>query len=376
MSDIRCALRFMPVLLGSVLMAIPSAPLLSAQIAAAPSDPAQANSVTIDVNVADNLGHAVRGLTEQNFTVLDNGQPAKVTGFRAVDTSKEPDAVRVLLVVDMINNNITSVAQERTEITDFLKQDNGRLAHPMSLAVMTETGVKMSHSYGEDGNALADALAQVKTELRPVGAGAGFYGAAERVEDSLRMTTQLVQELSKEPGRKLMIVISPGWALLTNAGINETDGQRDWVFNAIVMLTNALRQAHVVLYSVNPFMLGRSDPFYYQSYRKPVTKVNNAEYPYLAQQVLAEHSGGLALTDGHDVVGAINTALRDAGAWYEVTLESTPGDKANEYHKLDVKVNQPGTQVRTTAGYYARPQQLGKKTTPPSKAPEPDPVAR
>lgn len=375
MRDFRCALRLSLAVFFPVLM-IASAPLLLAQAAAAPSDPAQANSVTIDINVADNLGHAVRGLTQENFTVLDNGQPAKVTGFRAVDTSKEPDAAHVLLVVDMINNNLDSVARERVEMTDFLKQDNGRLSHPMSLAVMTETGLKKTQGYSEDGNVLATALAQVKSELRPVGAGAGFYGAAERLEDSLRMTSQLVQELSAEPGRKMVIMISPGWALLTNAGINETDGQREWVFNALVMLTNKLRESHIVLYSVNPFMLGRSDPFYYQSYRKPVTKVYNAEYPYLAQQVLAEHSGGLALTEGHDVTGAINTALRDAGAWYEVTLESAPGDKVNEYHKLDVKVNQPGTQVRTTAGYYARPQQVGKKTTAPSKAADPGSVTR
>ncbi len=85
--------------------------------------------------------------------------------------------------------------------------------------------------------------------------------------------------------------------------------------------------------------MGALIPFYYRAYLKPVKKVDQAEFPYFALQVLAEHSGGQALTTGNDVVGGINTAMRDAGAFYELTFEAPPADRNNEYHELRVQTD-------------------------------------
>ena len=60
--------------------------------------------------------------------------------------------------------------------------------------------------------------------------------------------------------------------------------------------------------------------------------------------------------DGADIKGEIETAIRDADAYYAVTVESAPADHPNEYHDLHVQVDKPGVQVRTTAGYYANVQ--------------------
>ena len=343
--------------------------------AAASDDPAKPNLITLDVFVADNLGHPFHGLEQQNFTLLDNGQQRPLVKFRAVDPSTESGAVRVLLVVDMMNNPITAVARQREQITEFLNQDGGRLAHPMALAILTESGVKMMNGYSLDGHALLETFQKVDSEIRPVGRSAGFYGAAERLQESLAGLEEIAAFEAKQPGRKLVFIIGPGWPMLTNAGIEESDKQRAWVFNTLVRVSNSMREAHVVLYNLNPFGLGathgNSNPFYYQGYRKPVTKLQQAEYPYLAQQVLAEHSGGRALVSSNDTLGDINAALRDAGAYYELTFEAPAADKPNEYHKLEVHVDKPNVQVRTTAGYYAQPAAIAK-TTSPDKAPEPD----
>ncbi|HEX8813699.1 MAG TPA: hypothetical protein VF742_17060, partial [Terracidiphilus sp.] len=63
---------------------------------------------------------------------------------------------------------------------------------------------------------------------------------------------------------------------------------------------------------------------------------------------------------------------RDAGAYYEISFAPPAPDKQNEYHKLEVRVDKPNTQVHTSAGYYAKPAAIGGKTSPPSKATEPD----
>jgi hypothetical protein len=83
--------------------------------------------------------------------------------------------------------------------------------------------------------------------------------------------------------------------------------------------------------------------------------VNQAEEPYLALQVLSAHSGGLAEVTGMDILGEINTAIRDAEGWYSITFEAPVPDRRNEYHGLQIKVDKPGV-VRTTAGYYANVQ--------------------
>ena len=369
-SAMRCLAVF------AAIMAAGALPMnAQAASAAAPADSAKPNLITLDVFVADNLGHPVHGLDQQNFTLLDNGQPRQLVNFHTVDPSSDPNALRVLLVVDMMNNTATGVARQREQIGEFLNQDGGKLAHPMSFAILTEKGVSMMNGYSQDGHALLDAFSKVDSQLREIGRSAGFYGAAERLQESLTGLSQIVGYEAQQPGRKLVFIIGPGWPMLPGAGIQESDKQRAWVFNTLVQLSNSMREVHMVLYSLDPYGLGsnqgNANPFYYQGYRKPVTKVDQAEYPYLAQQVFAEHSGGRALISAGDTLGDINAALRDAGAYYELTFEASAADRTNEYHKLEVRVDKPNVQVHTNAGYYAKPAPNGK-TTPPSKVPDPE----
>lgn len=336
---------------------------------------AQSNNITIDVVASDKQGHNVRGLGRQDFTVKDNGKPVMLTGFRAVDTRADPNAVRVLLVVDMINNGVDVVQRVRGQVGQFLKQDGGKLDYPTTIAALTETSVTMMHGYSQDGNAILASFQKLPSSLRQVGRSAGFYGATERIEDSLRGLNEIIGYEATQPGRKLVIVLSPGWPMLALASTGETDHAREWVFNSIVRLTNIMLQSHIALYSVDPFFsgfLGRSDPFYYKNYLRPVKNAGGAAYPYLALQVLAEHSGGRAVTEGRDVAFDINKALQDAGAYYELTFEASSPDAANEFHALQVTTDKPGVAAHTNVGYYARPEPLGgKRTTPPSKVPAP-----
>jgi VWFA-related protein len=189
-----------------------------------------------------------------------------------------------------------------------------------------------------------------------IGRSAGFYGAADRMEWSLAQLSQLAAYEATQPGRKLAFFISPGWPMLAWAGIDATDKERRWIFNSIVELSNGLREAHVALYTIDPFELGRTDPFSYESYLKGVPNANKAEYADLALQVLAVHSGGTVQVTGMDIKGEINNAVRDANAYYILTFAALPADRTNEYHDLRLQVDKPGTTVRTTTGYYANTQ--------------------
>ena len=319
-----------------------------------PVDPGR---ISIDVEVTDKLGHDTSGLKPEDFTLLDNKQPVRNLDIREIDSRNgSDDPVHIIIIIDMINTGFDAVAREREQLGEFLKQDGGRLAHPTTLAMLSEKGIKIQQASTLDGKALFDSLEGANSELRMVGRSAGFWGAADRLNWSLNQLTQLVAYEAQQPGRKLALFISPGWPLLAQAGVEETDRERQWAFNAIVGLTNGLRDAHMTLYALDPFHLGRTDPFFYQNYVKPVVNVNHAEYGDLGLQVLAVHSGGTAQVTGMDILGELNTAIRDADACYRITFQAPPADRRNEYHELRVQVNRPGAQVRTTAGYYANVQ--------------------
>jgi hypothetical protein len=146
-----------------------------------PSDHAASpGRISINVVVADKLGHPVEGLQAGDFTLLDNKQPQKLLGFRAIDhETLRTDPVHVVIVVDMINTGFDTVAREREELERFLKEDGGELANPTSIAIFADSGLKVAKGSSQDGNALLEAFNKSQSELRIIGRGAGFYGAAD-----------------------------------------------------------------------------------------------------------------------------------------------------------------------------------------------------
>ncbi len=311
--------------------------------------------ITLDVEVTDKEGHHIRGLQAQDFTLLDNKQQQKLLSFRAVDPGKGVSSqVRIVLVVDMINSDFDTVSREREQLGEFLKENGGRMAHPTSVALLTDDGIEIERDTTMDGNAMQATLNNTNSNLRIIGRRTGYYGAVDRLEMSLSQVSQLAAYEETQPGRKLFLVISPGWPLLDWVGMQEDMKQRAWTFHSIEELTNGLREAHITLYALQPYELGRVNPFYYQTYLKPVANIGQAEYPDLALQVLAEHSGGLVEVTGKSISDEINDAVRDANSYYDLTFDAPAGTHPDDYHGMQVKTDKPGLSVRTFAGYYAQ----------------------
>ena len=315
---------------------------------------AAANPISIDIAVADKLGHHVSGLKPEDFTLLDNKQTRNFIGFHEVDArNATADPAQIVIVIDMINTGFSVVARERQQLGEFLKQDGGRLAYPTSIAVFTERGLQIEKTSTTDGNALFASLDVTQFGLRMTGRAAGYWGAVERMNWSLDQLRQLTAYEATQRGRKLVFFISPGWPIFPAVGLQSTDKQLKGIFNSIVDFSSRLREARVTLYVINPFEMGVANPYYYQIYLKGVPEPNKALYANLALQVLAVHSGGTVQVTGTDVKGGINNALRDANAYYTLTFDPTPSDTINEYHDLNLRVDRPNTTVRTTTGYYA-----------------------
>lgn len=329
---------FVIVLFGSVLVAQQPAP----------------RHLLLDVTVTDHSGRLIPGLQQQDFSLSDNKQSQSIAGFRAVQGGSPDTPVELLFVIDEVNTGFQTVARARDQMREFFARDAARLAHPAALAFFTDKGVTLGNASTADGNALISQMAENEHSLRVSNRAQGTYGAMERLQISIRALQGIAQYESTRPGRKLVVWISPGWALLSGPRIELTNKNEESILHSIVEVSNQLRASHITLYSVDP--LGMADAgglrtTYYKEFLKPINKPNQVHLGNLALQVLAEQSGGLALNSSNDIASELAHCVADAGTYYELTYDPVGGD-STDFHQIEIKVAKPGLTARTRNGYY------------------------
>jgi VWFA-related protein len=314
--------------------------------------------IRLDVQVSDKSGAPVRGLQKEDFTVLDDKRPQSILSFHAADSGTPADSVEIVLVIDAVNAGFQSVSYERNEVRKFLLQNGGKLAQPTSIVFFADAGAKMQDRPSRDGNNLVSLYEQFETGLRTVNRSQGFYGAADRLELSLKTLSQLTNYEKARPGRKLVIWFSPGWPLLTGPSIQLTQKDEQHFFQSIVEASTGLRQARITLYSIDPLGLADAGGIrlsYYEQFLKGVSNPTRAQAANLSLQVLCVQSGGRVLNGSNDLTQELATAASDANAFYVLSFEGARADHPDEYHAIEVNLDKPGVKARTRTGYYAQP---------------------
>jgi len=315
------------------------------------------NSIHLDVVVSPKSGTPIPGLKQQDFSVLDNKVPQPLTSFQAVKGSEAP--VEIILIVDGVNTPYLRLAYAREQVDKFLRANGGHLAQPLSLAIFTDTNTQIQNGASTDGNALSKILDQSTIGLRTIRRSSGIYGADERIQLSLETLRRLTVLEAGRPGRKIILWVSPGWPLLSGPRIDLGAKQEQRIFNEVIGLSVAMRQAHITLYSVDPLGAGESvlsNQYFYQSYLKVVAKPGDAQLADLSLQVLAAQSGGLVLNGSNDIAGLLERCVADTTAYYELTFNPPPAEHANEYHHIEIKMADTGLTARARQGYYAQPR--------------------
>ena len=332
---------------------LPGLVTASAQIS--PTAEASSRSIHLNVVVEGKSGSPVVGLQRQDFTLLDNKSPQPFTSFKAVSVVQEP--VQVILLIDAVNIDFRRVAYVREEVQKFLRANGGHLAHPTTIAVLTDKGTQMQKDFSSDGNALSASLDHDAIGLRQITRSTGIWGANDRVQISLTAVRQLTAYAASVPGRTVVLWVSPGWPLLSGARIQLDSKQQQQIFGDVITFSTQLRQANVTLYNINPLGPGenllRAD--YYQDFVKGVSKSDQTDLADLSLQVLAAQSGGLVLQGDSDVAGLLTRCFEDTASWYEITFDPPPAERPNEYHSIAITVDKPGLTARTRTGYYSQP---------------------
>lgn len=310
----------------------------------------QSHNIHLDVAVTGADGVAVPGLSESDFTVLDNGVAQKITSFQP--TTGDACPVEVIVVVDTVNPGYSTVAFERQQLDKFFEADGGKLPYPTTLAIFSDNGTQIMRGYTQNGASLVKVFDRQTVALRAIRRSAGPEGAVERIQWSLRLVRQLITAEAGMPGRKIILWVSPGWPLLSGPDIYLSPRQERGLFDEVEDLTSELRQSRITLYAINPLGTSGALETFYQSFLKPVRKPNQVEFGNLSLQVLAVHSGGLVLQSDNDVAALMQKAIGSVRYFYQVSY-MPPAGEPDEYHAIQVKIAKPKLKARTTAGYYS-----------------------
>jgi VWFA-related protein len=345
------------------------------------------HQIILNVLVTDASGKPVISLSQDDFTILDNGQPQKIISFRPLTTNTKGQPLHVILLLDAVNNSARNFAAERKAVEKFLAQSRGSLPWPVAIAHLSDFGAGVS-APSSDANALliylknlpgevhqsAPAGDQPNHELFPGLRGPGTLPTAQprtqkvdlqwqdqnqRFLLSIAALNKIAVQQEDVPGRVIMIWLGPGWPLLSGPGfLPDTAEIKSSFFDHIADLSTEIREAQMTLDTVATPDLLHNDGLstgYYSPFLAAVTASSQANAGNLALPVLATQSGGQVLDDSKDITAGIAACLADAESWYEFSFESTPSAQPDEYHALQVKVNKPGVTTRTNTAYYAEP---------------------
>jgi len=331
-------------------------PALSPRPAPAPTPKNADGRIHLDVVVTDKSGKPISGLALNDFKLLDNNQLNPILSFQAIDENvqKVGPPVEVILLIDTVNIGFQQVSFVRQQVQNFLLQNGGHLAQPVSVFMLTNDGVEAQPRPSSDGNALAAGVNQLETHLRTISRSAGAWGAIERMDFSIRMMMGIADNEARKPGRKLLIWASSGWPMLDSPRIITSSKSEQHDFDAIVRLSTRLREARISVYSISQGT-ANVDSFLYQEFLKRVKTSERASPPNLALKVLAVQSGGRVVGPDNDMTAQIGNCVRDASSFYTLSFDPPRADRANEYHDLKVQIDKPGLTARTNTGYYNQP---------------------
>ena len=337
----------------------------------------------IDVVVANPAGSPVTGLRPDDFTLLDNGQPAKIVSLHAYNVAAPPHPpVDITLLLDTFQVPRELQTIEHQQLENFLRQNSGQLPQPLSVLILNDSGLWQAGPPSIDGNILADAIAHNRVTRwgrgawapgieSPILANRGTIDAFSTAEPppiaALQALGAFAAAERRQPGRKLLVWFGPAWGVASgNSPRVSTDSpeQKQTLFDHIAWFSTLLRLARVSLCSVSPLdprpatsgHLEIPPPDFASLALHPATSPLDATIHALNRQTLAIESGGTAPdpTSG-DPVHQLNECVRAPSAFYTLTFNPAPAQHVDEVHDLKVNLRAPELTARTTTAYYDQP---------------------
>jgi VWFA-related protein len=323
--------------------------------------------IHLDVAVRDGRGKFVSGLTENDFTLLDNGAPQKIVTFRSPDrtlngpTDENERLTEAILVLDRVDLSPVQFTAVKNKTIEFLRQNGGQLSVPVSVYLFTAGELHASANPTTDGNALAEQVAHNRlprllwdtSRVSREGVPQAQLRSAQW-DSALRTVYSIAVERRDKPGRKALVWMGYGWLA---SGMREP---AKTAIDSLAELSTRIREARVAVCQIPIWPDPQEFSFDYTRYlagvRSPSEfKASDGPSPYFALPVLAMQSGGTIQSSSQDIVRDIGSCIQESSLFYGLSFDPAHATKPDEYHDLKVQTGTPGWTAQTGTGYYNQP---------------------
>ena len=399
--------RLRPFTLAAILSSC--AAVAAAQTQQPPNQNPSQSSFTLKVNsdiVLTNVvvrdkktGEVVRGLTQKDFTVLENGKQQEISSFdfESVDQATplneatisglagagqsifnakngvaHPEELRNRRLIVMFFD-LTSMQPEDIERSvDAARDYINKKMQPADIVsvVSLDNTLSLDQDFTQNKQLLLNAVNSYSA-----GAGQGFQSGAtsttNQVEDTTSFTADESEYNDLNTDRELFAISSISKSL---AYINEKKSmlyfsggiQRDGIENQASLRSaiNSAVRANLSIYSVDTRGLQAISPLGdastgslrgANSYNGAALQ-NNFDANFNTQEVMATLSsdtGGKAFFDSNDFSPAFERVQRDTSAYYVIGFRSSDIRKDGRYRRLTIKINRSDVKMEYRPGYYA-----------------------
>jgi VWFA-related protein len=366
----------------------------------------EVNYVEVDAVVTDAQGNAVTGLTLEDFEVLEDGRPQKVTAFSQVEIPVtraqrplfaagpvEPDVQSngaaggrlYLIVLDDLHTTFSNTPRVKAALRQFIERTFG--TNDLAAVVYTSGRGQDGQDFTNNPRLLLASIDKFIGRNLPSAtleriAGTGrLCGAAppgstdpceaERgfnARTAMSSVRKLADFMAGVRGRrKAMLLVSEGisydiYDIFNNRSASiVVDETRD----AIAAAT----RGNVAIYAIDPRGLGGFDDAVAVGGIPEEMRNDAPARGFLSELTLSQNSlrtltaetGGFAALNRNDLTDAFARIVRENSSYYVLGYYPANERRDGRFRRIEVRVKRPGLQVRSRRGYVA----------PRGRAPEP-----
>ena len=299
-----------------------SAPILNAQ--GIPDIKVETHLIDTTLSVRDPDGTIVSGLTQNDFTVVEDGIPQKIRFF--AHDNQLP--LSIGLIIDESGSQEKFVKEHEKDIEAFLHQ----ILEPKdeAFALCFGNHLRLVSDYTSSSSAIMDGIRSFDKDNRDF----PEIGPKEERELGTALDDAIYFSVTEKLAaihqrRKVLLVLSDG---------EENSSEHD-LLDAI----GAAQNADVLVYAIRYTELkhGKMDA--------------RDRYGVRALDHLTTQTGGKAF-DFHEtkLKKDFNEIAGDLRSLYDIAYQSTNPTRDGTYRKVVIQATRPGLTVRARAGYYAK----------------------
>ncbi|MDR3677409.1 MAG: VWA domain-containing protein [Acidobacteriota bacterium] len=318
----------------------------------------ESNLVLVNVVVTGKKKQVLKDLAPQEFHVFEDGAEQKIVSFtREADLPQDAPGRQRYMVL-FFDNASTAPEFQMTARQAALKFIEMTASPDRLMAVVNfDNGLHVVQNFTSNSDLLAAAVRNVRFAAAHTSGssqrGGGGHGGANQADMALRNLLEGVRNVANTlgtvPGRKVILFFSAGFTV---------NYERQADLQATV---DALNKANVGVYPVGVMGVANS------SADASSSRLRGTGWSTAADQqvfhTLASRTGGFPVMDTNDLLGGMQAVSKEMGENY--ILGYVPPNAAHDgsYHKIRVKVDRPGAEVRSRDGYVdpKGPDLLGGK---------------